>query len=193
MEQQLSMQQQRSLNTLSERDCEIQRLTQKLHELSKTPTQSGLGSYEAAAALLSQVSGVSDGPLLHHLEELARKDQEISQLRREKKQLETTMREIQMAALDRQQAQQDTIEALEEETERRRRNLSREGENLEYLKNVVLQYMTSSDADSRQLMLNAISAVLKFTQKEIESVKKYNALWWWQPAPKSNIAAKVLH
>lgn len=192
MEQQLSVQQQRSLSTLSERDGEIQRLTEKLHQLSQTPSQNGLGSYEAAAALLTQVSGGSEGPLLHHLEELARKDQEISQLRREKKHVETTMREVQMAALVRQQAQQDTIEVLEEEVERYRRNVSREGENLEYLKNVVLQYMTSSDADSRQLMLNAIAAVLKFTSKETESVKKYNALWWWQPAPKSNLGAKSL-
>lgn len=187
VEQQLSLQQQRSLATLAERDLEIQRLTQQLHEREKAPPQNGIGSLEATAALLSQVSGGSEGPLLHHLEELARKDQEISQLRREKRQLETTMREVQMAALVRQQAQQDTIEALEEESERHRRNVSREGENLEYLKNVVLQYMTSSDAESRQLMLNAIAAILKFTSKETESVKKYNALWWWQPAPKNAV------
>ncbi|XP_042225380.1 GRIP and coiled-coil domain-containing protein 1-like isoform X2 [Homarus americanus] len=147
--------------------------------------QSNIGSLEATAALLSQVSGGNEGPLLHHLEELARKDQEISHFRREKRQLETTMREVQMAALVRQQAQQDTIEALEEEAERHRRNVSRESENFEYLKNVVLQYMISSDAESRQLMLNAISVILKFTDKEVESVKRYNALWWWQPAPRS--------
>lgn len=73
---------------------------------------------EATAALLSQVSGGSEGPLLHHLEELARRDQEVAQLKRDKRQLETTMREVQMAAIVRQQAQQDTIEALQEETER---------------------------------------------------------------------------
>ncbi|KAK8406868.1 hypothetical protein O3P69_007429 [Scylla paramamosain] len=190
LEQQLSLQQQRSLTTLSERDMEIQRLTEELHKKNKAPPQSGLGSLEATAALLSQVSGGSEGPLLHHLEELARKDQEISQLRREKRQLETTMREVQMAAIVRQQAQQDTIEALEEEAERHRRNVSREGENLEYLKNVVLQYMVSSDAESRQLMLNAIATILKFTNKETESVKKYNALWWWQPAPKNATPVK---
>lgn len=190
LEQQLSLQQQRSLSTLSERDAEIQRLTEELHKQEKAPPQSGLGTLEATAALLSQVSGGSEGPLLHHLEELARKDQEVSQLRREKRQLETTMREVQMAAIVRQQAQQDTIEALEEEAERHRRNVSREGENLEYLKNVVLQYMISSDAESRQLMLNAIATILKFTSKELESVKKYNALWWWQPAPRSATPGK---
>lgn len=192
LEQQLSLQQQRSLATLSERDTEIQRLTEELHKRDKTPPQSGLGTLEATAALLSQVSGGSEGPLLHHLEELARKDQEISQLRREKRQLETTMREVQMAAIVRQQAQQDTIEALEEEAERHRRNVSREGENLEYLKNIVLQYMVSSDAESRQLILNAIATILKFTSKETESVKKYNALWWWQPAPKTATPGKPI-
>ncbi|KAK4326785.1 hypothetical protein Pmani_002712 [Petrolisthes manimaculis] len=185
LEEQLSLQQQRSLSTLSERDQEIQRLTEQLHQRHKSPQQSGgVGSLEATAALLSQVSGGSEGPLLHHLEELARRDQEVAQLRRDKRQLETTMREVQMAAIVRQQAQQDTIEALQEEAERHRRNVSREGENLEYLKNVVLKYMMSSDAECRQLMLNAISAVLKFTSKEVESVRKYNALWWWQPAPR---------
>lgn len=78
----------------------------------------GVGSLEATAALLSQVSGGSEGPLLHHLEELARRDQEVAQLKRDKRQLETTMREVQMAAIVRQQAQQDTIEALQEEAER---------------------------------------------------------------------------
>ncbi|XP_042888482.1 GRIP and coiled-coil domain-containing protein 1-like isoform X2 [Penaeus japonicus] len=193
LEQQLAMQQQRSLNTLNERDMEIQRLTKEVHDLRKSSTQSGLGTLEATAAILSQVSGGSEGPLLHHLEELARKDQEVSQLRREKRLLETTMREVQMAALNRQQAQQDRIELLEEETERYRRNVSREGENLEYLKNVVLQYMISSDAESRNLMLNAISAVLKFTPSEVENVRKYNTLWWWQPAPKTGVKVKMHH
>lgn len=76
---------------------------------------------------------------------------------------------------------------------RYRRNVSREGENLEYLKNVVLQYMISSDAESRNLMLNAISAVLKFTSNEVENVRKYNTLWWWQPAPKTGVKVKTHH
>ena len=72
-----------------------------------------------------------------------------------------------------------------------RRNTSREGENLEYLKNVTLQYMTSSDANCRSLMLNAIAAVLKFTDIEIENVKKYNALWWWQTPSRTKSGSKL--
>lgn len=39
LEQQLSLQQQRSLATLSERDAEIQRLTEELHTQEKAPPQ----------------------------------------------------------------------------------------------------------------------------------------------------------
>ena len=39
LEQQLSLQQQRSLATLSERDMEIQRLTEELHKKNKAPPQ----------------------------------------------------------------------------------------------------------------------------------------------------------
>lgn len=191
VEQQLAAQQQRSLTTMQERDAEITRLSKKMMELEKRTSQGGLGSLEATAALLSHVSGGSDGPLLHHLEDLARKEKNIIQLRRDKRECETTMREVQMAALMRQQAMQDTIEALQEETERLKRNSSRKGENLEYLKNVVLQYMTSSDADSRQLILNAIAAILKFTDSELETVKQYNALWWWQPHRRGSTAHEI--
>lgn len=50
--------------------------------------------------------------------------------------------------------------------------------------------MTSSDADSRALMLNAIAAVLKFTESEIECVKKYDSTWWWQATAKTKTNPK---
>jgi hypothetical protein len=47
---------------------------------------------------------------------------------------------------------------------------SREGANLEYLKNVVLSFLLSSDSSSKRHMLNAIAAVLKFSSSELERV-----------------------
>lgn len=49
---------------------------------------------------------------------------------------------------------------------------TREGANLEYLKNVVISYITSKDADDRRHMLNAISAVLQFTTTESETINQ---------------------
>ena len=50
--------------------------------------------------------------------------------------------------------------------------------NLEYLKNVVLRYMLSSDAGDREHMLKAIGAVLVFTKSEAARVSAFNASWW---------------
>lgn len=72
-----------------------------------------------AAALLSQVNaGGADGPLLHHLEDLARKELEVSQLRKDKIQLEKSMRDIHMIMVEKQQVMQDTIDDLKDELER---------------------------------------------------------------------------
>ncbi len=55
---------------------------------------------------------------------------------------------------------------------------TKEGANIEYLKNVVLNYMLSSDAASRDHMLKAIGAVLTFSDAEVQRVRNYNASWW---------------
>lgn len=47
---------------------------------------------------------------------------------------------------------------------------SREGANLEYLKNVVLSFLLSNDSSSKRHMLNAIAAVLRFSPPELERV-----------------------
>lgn len=47
---------------------------------------------------------------------------------------------------------------------------SREGANLEYLKNVVLSFLLSNDSSSKRHMLNAIAAVLRFSSPELERV-----------------------
>ena len=61
---------------------------------------------------------------------------------------------------------------------RLKRLTTKEGSNLEYLKNVTLNYMLSSDLGSKEHMLKAIGAVLLFTKSEVRQVKDYNASWW---------------
>lgn len=50
---------------------------------------------------------------------------------------------------------------------------SREGANLEYLKNVFLSFLTSADVESRRHMVNAIGAVLKFSPTEVHTINNY--------------------
>lgn len=52
------------------------------------------------------------------------------------------------------------------------RTKSREGANLEYLKNVTISYLTTTEAEAKSKMLNAIGAVLKFDDYEIALISK---------------------
>ena len=68
-----------------------------------------------------------------------------------------------------------------------------EGASQEYLKNVVLNYMLSTDMASKNHMLKAIAAVLRLTPKEIKRVIDHNAAWWWNQSkvPSSSPGSKL--
>lgn len=50
---------------------------------------------------------------------------------------------------------------------------SREGANLEYLKNVILNFLLTKDMESKRHMVTAIGAVLKFSPSESKLVTNY--------------------
>ncbi|CAG5058773.1 unnamed protein product [Parnassius apollo] len=104
--------------------------------------------------------------MLHYAHELARKDLDITQLRKEKHILEGHYRDCQREATIEKERFKEVIRTLKEEIDRLRRIQSREGANLEYLKNVVMAYLMSTDYAGRKHMLNAIAAVLHFTSSE---------------------------
>ncbi|XP_026732616.1 GRIP and coiled-coil domain-containing protein 1 isoform X2 [Trichoplusia ni] len=108
--------------------------------------------------------------MLHYAHELARKDLDISQLRKEKHIMEGQFRDCQRDATIEKERFKEVIRTLKEEIDRLRRIQSREGANLEYLKNVVMAYLMSTDYAGRKHMLNAIAAVLHFTANEKNQV-----------------------
>ncbi|XP_061379972.1 GRIP and coiled-coil domain-containing protein 1 [Danaus plexippus] len=108
--------------------------------------------------------------MLHYAHELARRDLDITQLRREKHALEGLHRDCQREATIEKERYKEVVRTLREEIDRLRRTQSREGANLEYLKNVVISYLMSSDYVGRRHMLNAIAAVLHFTDNERKAV-----------------------
>lgn len=125
--------------------------------------------------------------LLHFAQEQARKDVEISTLRRQKHSLESSLREQQRQLVSMQECHKEEVSRLQEEVHRLQRNISRESANLEYLKNVVYRYMVCRDTSGRQAMLNAIATILQFSPKEKDSVEKeIHSGWWGKPHHKSS-------
>ncbi|EDW38404.1 GL12027 [Drosophila persimilis] len=108
--------------------------------------------------------------MLHYANELARKDIEITALRKGKYSAESTLRKAIQDKVTSQQEMHEKIECLEEQVDRLERCKTREGANLEYLKNVIISYIVTKDADGKRHMLNAISAVLQFTGTEMQAI-----------------------
>ncbi|XP_073816877.1 GRIP and coiled-coil domain containing 88 kDa [Musca autumnalis] len=194
LEQQLQKQRQRSLQLLDEKEQEIKAL-QTSFEIFHSSNNTGntLVSNEAQACASSDAESNEDvaaAPssarkvslkakklsvgeschMLHYANEIARKDIEIANLRKAKYQAETAMRKAIHDKVVSQEELSNKIDALEEQVDRLERCQTREGANLEYLKNVVISYIVSKDADGKRHMMNAISAVLQFTPAEMQVI-----------------------
>uniref|UniRef100_A0A2P2HZ50 GRIP and coiled-coil domain-containing protein 1-like n=1 Tax=Hirondellea gigas TaxID=1518452 RepID=A0A2P2HZ50_9CRUS len=182
LEQQLTSQRLHSIATLQERDVELHRLQKQLHSLSLENAQQS----KIPAALLCSTSIAAagrSGPLLHHVEELQRREQQVASLQQEKRQLQQALREMQHAALEKRMQQEDRLDQLEMQLERHSRNQSRSSQNLEYLKNVLLHFLTSGEGTiySKKAMVKAVAAVLQLNPQEEEKLKKQymgSESWW---------------
>ncbi|KOB65734.1 DNA double-strand break repair Rad50 ATPase, partial [Operophtera brumata] len=124
LEKQVSTQRDRYAALLEETDNYIRARNDRARRVSAEETV-----WKDSHGLLNDASAPPH--MLHYAHELARKDLDISQLRKEKHLLEGNYR--------------------------LRRIQSREGANLEYLKNVVVSYLMSTDYAGRRHMLNAIA------------------------------------
>lgn len=129
-------------------------------------TQTGL-------VLSGKTSSKEPMPMLHYVHELSRKEVEISSLRKSRHLAEQTLRQALQDKAISQQTLYEKITNLEENVDRLERCKSREGANLEYLKNVFLSFLLSNDKDGRRHKVNAISAVLQFSKSELSAVNKH--------------------
>nr|SVE74123.1 EOG090X04IO [Daphnia barbata] len=191
VEQQLQKQRERSFALLQEKDEELTNLRELLNMKNPTvvsPPPAATNSKttdsndewpESLAPLASMTLGASasGGQILHYVEELARKDQEIQGLRRSKNQLEASLRDMQMTFVTMEHKVAEQKQHLHEELARLERNQSREGANLEYLKNVLLEFFLRPDPSSQSHMFNAIAACLHFSPKEIQRVLSQHPKW----------------
>lgn len=107
--------------------------------------------------------------MVYYNQQLAYKESELNKLRAVKSELERRLRDAldeHALDMDRMQAQ---VGVLKTEIERCKLRDEREAlnrDNLEYIKNVVFNYMTTRDVNVRTSMANAIVQILKFSKSE---------------------------
>ncbi|EFN82950.1 GRIP and coiled-coil domain-containing protein 1 [Harpegnathos saltator] len=185
LEQQLLRQRERSMALVEEKDKEILTLKTSFRTLlpnkeiavaaTATENKAPLVRYESAVEPITDlVTGLltnDSPPILHYTQELARKEVQVSTLRKKTLELEGTLREQQREMLHMKEQQQEENKTLKAHITRLEACKSREGANLEYLKNVFINYLTTNDASSKRHMLNAISTVLRFTPDELNKIK----------------------
>lgn len=180
LEQQLLRQRERSMALIEEKDKEILTLKTSFHALlpkkentaeRKLNASKCENGTEPITDLVTELLTNDNPPILHYSQELARKEVQVSASRKKVLELEATLREKQREVIYIKEKQKENIKALQAQIARLEACKSREGANLEYLKNVFINYLTTSDVSSKRHMLNAISTVLRFTAEELNKVK----------------------
>ncbi|KFB45542.1 AGAP012521-PA-like protein [Anopheles sinensis] len=178
----LQKQRERSLTVMDEKDEEIKTLRTSLEILSlstatlRQQEQTAMPARESQApggsVMVASFGSSSDEQqhLIHYAQEIARKNVEISALRTSKNAMDTTLRQTLQEKVMIEEECKEKMSQMAREIERLRRNYQLEGSNLEYLKNVVLSFLLSRDSESKKHMTNAIAAVLKFDESEIQAV-----------------------
>lgn len=146
-----------------------------------------------AEDLTATSSQQAEGMVLYYEEELSHKEAEIKDLRIKSKELESSLRDLQMSFIGKEERYSDELDSLRNRITTLQRMTTKEGENLEYLKNVVLTYMLTSAAAEREHMLKAIAAVLSFSIEELTKVRHYNASWWWNEKANKNNSGATAH
>uniref|UniRef100_A0A182YN35 GRIP domain-containing protein n=1 Tax=Anopheles stephensi TaxID=30069 RepID=A0A182YN35_ANOST len=187
----LQKQRERSLAVMDEKDEEIKTLRTSLEIISLSSSSSvrqqdscneTMGNVKGdhnrwnasndSATILTPFTSLADEHqhILHYAQEIARKNVEISALRTSKNASEATLRKLAQEKIMIEENFKEQISQLERDVERLRNNNHLEGSNLEYLKNVVLSFLLTRDTESKKHMTNAIAAVLKFDENEIQAV-----------------------
>uniref|UniRef100_A0A2M4CU67 Putative agap012521-pa-like protein n=1 Tax=Anopheles darlingi TaxID=43151 RepID=A0A2M4CU67_ANODA len=187
----LQKQRERSLAVMEEKDEEIKALRTSMEILSlstatlrqqehnyilhrETCNTQAISVFNESTSTLGLGSSydptTEEQHLLHYVQEIARKNVEISALRTSKNTIESTLRQTLQEKVFVEEKLKDEVARLEKEIERFRSNTNQEGSNLEYLKNVILSFLLTRNCDSRKHMTNAIAAVLKFDESEIQAI-----------------------
>ncbi|MEE6528601.1 hypothetical protein FKM82_031116, partial [Ascaphus truei] len=170
LEEEARQHRERVMGVLTEREQELDRLRE-----AKTPPGYPLPAPDLTGDGMELLQGGSSSFLVY-VEQVSRKEAEIGGLRRRKHELEAELQ----SAQERLAEQGEEAQSLREQVEKALRDRNREGANLEYLKNVLLGYLTLPDPRGRQHTLSALLAVLHFSPEERSAaLRAQDAVRWW--------------
>ncbi|KAK9400408.1 GRIP and coiled-coil domain-containing protein 1 [Crotalus adamanteus] len=198
LEEEMHKQRDRALAILAEKDQELQQLRVLAMpfglQAPKATTGPGVGSGGSGSAQSS--GGVGDDALeplalplpapneptfLLYTEQLARKEVELLALRKQKHQLEMEAHQFQEKLLEEGEKHREEVSLLQGRIQKTFRDQSREGANLEYLKNIFYKFLTLTDSLGRQQTLTAILTILHFSPEERQAVLSHmdgSSSWW---------------
>lgn len=196
LEEEMQKQRDRALAILAEKDQELQQLRVLAVpfglQAPKATTGPGLGS----GGSTQSGGGVGDDTLepltlplpvpneptfLLYTEQLARKEVELLALRKQKHQLEMEAHQFQEKLLEEGEKHREEVSLLQGHIQKTFRDQSREGANLEYLKNIFYKFLTLTDSLGRQQTLTAILTILHFSPEERQAVLSHmdgGSSWW---------------
>ncbi|KAK2583924.1 hypothetical protein KPH14_001188 [Odynerus spinipes] len=180
LEQQLLRQRERSVALIQEKEKEILTLKASFHALLPKKDSSFLegertvtkheNKTETSSDIVTGLLNNDSPPILHYTQELARHEVQISSSRKRILELEALLREKERQLLHITDKHKEELNTVQTQIARLEACKSREGANLEYLKNVFINYLTTNDSSSKRHILNAISTVLRFTPDELEKI-----------------------
>lgn len=195
LEQEMQKQRDRALAVLAEKDQELEQLRPLLVPpglqgakqcLVAGPSSSDLGG-DGSLENLTQalhLTSPSEPTFLLYTEQLARKEVEISALKKQKHKLEAELHHLQEKLLEDGEKHKEEVLTLQGHIQKNFRDQSREGANLEYLKNIFYRFLTLTDWLGRQQTLTAILTILHFSPEEKQTVLGYSgggagsSTWW---------------
>uniref|UniRef100_A0A8D0L7E1 GRIP and coiled-coil domain-containing protein 1 n=1 Tax=Sphenodon punctatus TaxID=8508 RepID=A0A8D0L7E1_SPHPU len=194
LEEEMHKQRDRALAMLAEKDQELEQLRSMAlpyglqgSKMYLSPGSDGhsddvmghdISSENVTQAL--HLAAANEPTFFLYAEQLARKEVEIVALRKQKHKLETKAQQLQERLLTEGEKHREDVATLQDHLQKNVRDKSREGANLEYLKNIVYRFLTLPDWLGRQQTLTAILTILHFSPEEKQVILRHSASgsWW---------------
>uniref|UniRef100_A0A8C9P102 GRIP and coiled-coil domain-containing protein 1 n=1 Tax=Spermophilus dauricus TaxID=99837 RepID=A0A8C9P102_SPEDA len=194
LEEELYKQRDRALAVLAEKDLELEQLRSVALSAGlpgrRSPVVSGVSrdstdtSSPDSLTQALQLAAANEPTFFLYAEQLARKEVEITSLRKQKHRLEVEAHQLQDRLLEEGERHREEVGALQSHIEKNIRDRSREGANLEYLKNIIYRFLTLPDSLGRQQTLTAILTILHFSPEEKQVIMRLPSGGSWWPSGK---------